>query len=313
MSSLKTSGSTLYNQLPDLVAFRFHVKQKKLAHQTALMANPSGSHSAVRKGRGMTFSEVRQYQAGDDIRHIDWRVTARTQKTHTKVFIEEHERPTILVTEQTPALFFGSQVRLKINQVMNLSAILAWTALGQNERVGSLSFNQTHQAWVAPKRNPQTVLQGFHQALQLQSTLHHPGESSPQVWQARLQHLIKVVKPGSKLFLVGDLLQLNPACWGYLQTLRRHNDVVALHVFDPIEKTLPSLGWLSLAQNVHSNHRVNLDSTRQATRQRYADAYQQQWKTAQTQSIKLKIPLFEIGCHEDPLQSLIRHKLIVTA
>ncbi|MDX1353346.1 MAG: DUF58 domain-containing protein, partial [Thiomicrorhabdus sp.] len=91
MSEINTQSSSLYSDLSELVAFRFHVKQKKLSHQQNRIATNSGNHLAVRKGRGMTFSEVRQYQPGDDIRYIDWRVTARTQKTHTKVFVEEHE------------------------------------------------------------------------------------------------------------------------------------------------------------------------------------------------------------------------------
>jgi len=311
MSQTVEQATSLYSQLEALVAFRFHVKQKKLSQQNNLMATSGGNHHAQRKGRGMTFSEVRQYQPGDDIRHIDWRVTARTQKAHTKVFIEEHERPVILVTEQTPALFFGSQVRLKAVQALNLSAILAWTALHQNERVGGFSFNETHQAWVKPKRSQQTVLHTLQQTIQMQNQLTRPGQSNPLTWQSHLKHLTQVVKPGSKLFLIGDLLQLTDQSMAYIRNLSRHNDVVAIHLFDPLEKQLPKLGWLSLTLGIKADKLLKLDSFRSETRDSYAQLYATQWQAAQTQFRQIKLPLIEIGCHENPLESLLRHKVIV--
>ncbi len=311
MSQTVEQSTSLYSQLEELVAFRFHVKQKKLSQQNNLMATSGGNHHAQRKGRGMTFSEVRQYQPGDDIRHIDWRVTARTQKAHTKVFIEEQERPVIVVTEQTPALFFGSQIRLKAAQALNLSAILAWTALNQSERVGGFSFNEDHQAWVTPKRSQQTVLHTLQNSLQMQRQLTRPGQSNPLTWQSHLKHLTQVVKPGSKLFLIGDLLQLTDQSMAYIRKLSRHNDVVSIHLFDPLEKQLPKLGWLSLTLGFKSDNLLKLDSFRSETRESYAQLYANQWQATQAQFKKIKLPLIEIGCHENPLESLLRHKVIL--
>ncbi len=306
--------SSLYSQLDDLVAFRFHVKQKKLAHQNNLMSSSFGNHHALRKGRGMTFSEVRQYQAGDDIRHIDWRVTARTQKPHTKVFIEEHERPIIVVTEQTPALFFGSQERLKINQALNVSAILSWVALNQNERVGGLSFNQHHHQWIAPKRSQATLLTNLQKAIQLQSEIQRPEALNHALfWQNTLKKLSQVVKPGSKIFLVGDLLQLSQTSRGYLQKLRRHNDIVALHIVDPLEKSLPNLGWLSLTATQHrsTEQSLTLDSFNSDTRAWYAQRYQTLWQHAFKQFTLLNIPLLEIASDQNPVEQLSRYRVIV--
>ena len=305
------SLSNLYSHLGELVAFRFHVKQKKLAHQNQLMSSSSGSHHALRKGRGMTFSEVRQYQAGDDIRHIDWRVTARTQKPHTKVFIEEHERPTILVTEQTPALFFGSQTRLKINQALNVSAILSWVALNQSERVGGLNFNHQHHEWMAPKRSQATLLANLQKAIQLQTEIQRPEGVNPLFWQNSLKKLNQVAKPGSKIFLIGDLLQLSQTSRNYLQKLRRHNDIVALHIVDPLEKSLPNLGWLSLSQSRYNETPLTLDSFNPETREWYAQRYQTQWQQAFKQFTQLKIPLLEITSHENPVEQLNRYRVIV--
>ncbi|NPA72456.1 MAG: DUF58 domain-containing protein [Gammaproteobacteria bacterium] len=301
---------SLYSQLDDLIGYRFHVKQKKMTHQNGLVSSGSGGHQALRKGRGMIFSEVRPYQAGDDIRHIDWRVTARTQKTHTKVFIEEHERPTLLITEQTSALFFGTKTRLKTAQALNITAILSWVALAQNERVGGLTFNDTQHAWVAPKRSTQTLLHHLQQSISLQQHLTQPKKANPTHWQATLKQLTRVIKPGSKVFLVGDMMQLTQESFAYIQKLAKHNDMVAIHIYDSLEKSLPNQGWLSMTLSLASGSLFKINSGRATTREAYAQLYETQWQTAKERFTALKLPLIEIGCHQDPIASLLAHKVI---
>jgi len=310
MSDNLTENTGLYSELKDLVAFRFHVKQKKLSHQQNTIATNSGNHLAVRKGRGMTFSEVRQYQPGDDVRYIDWRVTARTQKPHTKVFIEEHERPTLIVIEQTPNLFFGSQVRLKITQALNVAAILAWISLAHNERVGGISFNHTKNLWIPPKRNQQTILHLLQKSIDMQTQINRPTAPDTQAWVDTLQQLLKASKPGNKIFLVGDMIQLVKHASPLLKKLKKSTDITAIHIYDNLEKTLPKLGWLSMTKTFTSDKLVKLDSFRSKTRDAYHTLYQDQWQETQDVFSKLTIPLVEIGTHQEPLMSLIQHKLI---
>lgn len=310
MSDKLPQSTSLYSALSDLVAFRFHVKQKKLKHQQNMLATNSGDHLAIRKGRGMTFSEVRQYQPGDDIRHIDWRVTARTQKTHTKVFVEEHERPTLLVTEQTPHLFFGSQVRLKTAQALNVSAILAWVSLNHNERVGGITFNHLQSQWIAPKRSPQNVLHLLQKSIQQQEQIKRPTAPDTQAWVDTLQQLLKMNKPGNKVFLVGDMMQLINNASPQLHKLKHNTDITAIHIYDNLERELPKLGWLSMTQSFSSDKLIKLDSFRSKTRQAYNTLYKEQWHHTQEVFSKLAIPLVEIGTHQEPLMSLIQHKLI---
>jgi uncharacterized protein (DUF58 family) len=310
MSDIATENDSLYSDMQELVAFRHHVKQKKLRHNLNQLAVNSGNHSAIRKGRGMTFSEVRQYQPGDDVRHIDWRVTARTQKTHTKVFIEEHERPTLLVTEQTPHLFFGSKVRLKITQALNISAILGWVSLHQNERVGGITFNHLESSWIAPKRNQQTVLQILQKGIQLQAQIRKPMAPDSQAWVETMQQVLKMNKPGNKVFLIGDMMQLANYASPQLLKLTYKADVTAIHIYDPLERNLPKLGWLSMTPSFTSDKLIKLDSFTSKTRKAYSELYEQQWQTAQDTFSKLSVPLFKVGTHQEPLMTLIQHKLI---
>ncbi|WP_173269257.1 DUF58 domain-containing protein [Thiosulfatimonas sediminis] len=301
-------NETIYSHLDELIAWRFHVKQKKLLSQQKLLASSQGDHHAVRKGRGMTFSEVRQYQPGDDIRHIDWRVTARTQKVHTKLFVEEHERPTLILAEQTPALFFGSQVRLKTAQVLNLAAIIGWVALQQQERVGGICFNGRQQISLPPKKTQQNLLNFLQQTVDLQQQLEKPGITQSQYWQQALQQLQRNLKPGSKVFLIGDMLQFDATLLANLKQLKSHAEVVALHVFDPLEQHIPELGWLNI-QGLQ-NQLMRLDSFRSKTRQNYADLYQQQWQETQQGFHRLRIPLLAISNQEQPVKALIQKHLI---
>lgn len=310
LSDAESSTDDLYSTLDELVAFRFHVKHRTLSSQQKVMEQLSGGHHSLRKGSGMIFSEVRQYQAGDDIRHIDWRVSARTQKVHTKVFTEEHEKPVVIVSEQTPALFFGSQVRLKAVQGLNLAAIIGWTALQQGDLIGGLSFNQNHQSWVNPKRQKQTLLSWLQQTIVLQHSLKQPGTSQPHLWQQATQQLLKTVKPGSKLFLIGDMLNLNEASLQHLQSLRKHSEITAIHLFDPLEKELPKLGWLNLSANWLNEGLLPLNSLRNETRRQYRQTYENAWQTAEKNLRNMQIPLIEVSTVDSPMEALLKYKII---
>ena len=308
--STHSEHANLYSQLEELVEFRFHVKQKKLNHQQDQIVAQTGSHLAIKKGRGMTFSEVRQYQPGDDIRHIDWKVTARTQKAHTKLFVEENERPSLLVVEQTPNMFFGSKVRLKTAQALNIAAILGWVSLSHNERVGGLSFNHLKQNWIAPKRSQQTMLSFLQQAIDYQQQIKKPSAPDMQAWPDAMNQLLKVNKPGNKVFLIGDMIHLANTAKAQLNKLKTRADITAIHIYDDLEIQLPELGWLSMASSFNNEQIVKLDSFRHKTRQTYAEIYQHQWQKARETFTSLNIPIVQISTREEPLMSLIENKLL---
>ncbi|MEA3404872.1 MAG: DUF58 domain-containing protein [Pseudomonadota bacterium] len=310
MTEQTSDIQNLYTSLDELVGARFHVKHRTLGSQQKVMQQVSGGHHSLRKGSGMTFSEVRQYHAGDDIRHIDWRVTARTQKAHTKVFTEEHEKPVVIVAEQTPAMFFGSQVQLKASQALNVAALLGWCTLQQNDLIGGMVFNDHQQTWVASKRQQQTLLSWFNKALVLQHSLNQPGSTNPQYWQQACQQLLKVVKPGSKVFLIGDFLNLSDIAQNQLKSLRKHSDITAIHIYDPLEKNLPKLGWLSLTAGWVSDTVLPLNSLKKETRQQYNQQYQQAWSQTQQSFREMQIPIIEVSTTDSAAETLIKQRII---
>lgn len=300
-------ADAVYSSLEDLIALRFHVKQRRLTQQQKLVSEKGGYHQAVRKGRGMEFNEVREYTAGDDIRHIDWKVSARTQKTHTKVFTEEVEKPIIALTEQTPNLFFGSQVRFKSVQALNVMAAIGWISLHQGDRFGGLVFNHQQHHWVEPKHQAKAIMQLLHQSLLSQQQLTSPAANNEDHWLDQLTQLQKRLRPGSRLFLIGDFLTASDGFFQKLSQLKKHADINVIHIFDPLEKALPSSGQLNLTDG---ENEIQLNSDQAVLLENYRQAYDDAWQTLQNNLATWHIPLMEISTQQDPIEALMRQGVI---
>ena len=291
----------IYTTLAELTAWRHRLKRRKLTGTQQLISQMGGQVRTPRKGRGMEFAEVRPYQPGDEVRHMDWKVTARTLKPHTKVFTEAHERPTILLVDQTAATFFASQVQLKASLVLHLAAILGWTVLQQQDRIGALIFNDHTHHWIPPQRAETNLMRIFHQALQVHHRLKQPGSLNPTAWQAALRECGRLVKPGSKLLLLGDLRALHNHALEQIAQLRRHQDIIALNVFDPLEAQLPAIGSVRIEKQAQI---LTLDTHDPATREAYAKAFIRQWQPVRRHLLGFKIPVFSLSTGADPLEQL---------
>ena len=139
LADINTPARGAYVDVNELIALRFPVRQLKLSRRNRALNALAGPNKSNFRGRGIDFEEVRNYQAGDDIRTIDWRVTARTGAAHTKLFREERERPVLVVVDQRNSMFFGSQFCFKSVLAAQLGALVAWSALSDNDRVGGLA------------------------------------------------------------------------------------------------------------------------------------------------------------------------------
>lgn len=294
----------VYADLPRLQRWRVLTQGLKLGHQQRLIAQLGNAASSVRKGRGMTFSEVRPYQAGDEVRHIDWKVTARSQKTHTKLFSEEHERPVFVLVEQSENLFFGTQHCFKSVLALDVMAMLGWATLNQGDRIGGLVFNGEQHHWVEPKRQAHTLLHLVDYGLQLHQRLQRPAWRQG-AWQAPLEHAQRLIRPASKVFIIGDLFNLDTKNKRTLAQLRQHNDVIALHLQDPLEYQLPEQGEWALNDGEHTHI---LDSARD--QQAYQQTYHQAWSNLQQDLHSQRIPLFAFSTDEAPISTGLRYGIL---
>mgnify|MGYP003867539183 FL=1 len=157
-SSIRSADLGPYCNLPQLMKLRWSVKHLCLPKAKSVSRPQTGQHMSRFKGRGMEFAEVRVYQPGDDVRSIDWRVTARRQTPHTKIFNEERERPLLVVCDQSQSQFFGSQYTFKSVRAAEVAALFSWTALEHNDRVGGIVFSERGHREVKPARNRKSIM-----------------------------------------------------------------------------------------------------------------------------------------------------------
>lgn len=197
----------------------------------------SGGFVSRFKGRGMEFDEARQYQPGDDIRSIDWRVTARTGTTHTKVFREERERPVFISVDQRLTMHFATRGVFKSVLASQLAALLAWAADHQGDRVGGQWFNDQQCRELKPQN-------GRHAVLRLLNTLVNPDPAPLQ--NLSLEHvfarLAQHARPGSLVYILSDFRGLTETAESAIAKLALHCEVVLIFIYDPLEKTLPAQG-----------------------------------------------------------------------
>ncbi|MCK5354290.1 MAG: DUF58 domain-containing protein [Methyloprofundus sp.] len=263
--------------------------------QSRIKAPQSGGYVSRTKGRGMEFDEVRLYQPGDDIRSIDWRVTARTGKTHTKLFREERERPIFISVDYRASMQFATRGVFKAVQAAKLAAILAWLAQRHGDRIGGQIFTDTSCRELKPQNGKQAVLH-FLNAL-IKTETQQAAIDLEQV-MGRLSHH---VKPGGLVYIISDFRGMNPAIENYLAKLARHCDVIMILVYDPLESHLPAKGRYRFTDNTTD---VVVDTGDKQRMLNYQQKFQQHCDDLQTLANKLNIRLLRCASNEDPVQVL---------
>lgn len=202
-------------------------------------ANLAGHRSSVIKGRGMEFAEVRHYQQGDDVRTIDWRVTARTGQTHTKLFVEERERPILLLLDLSQSLYFGSSLLLQSVQAGHLATTLGWNAIHHGDRLGALIACESEHLELKPRSRRQGILQfisGLRRVHENQLKNLGSGQRDPDHILRACQRLQRIAKPGALIWIITDGSHFSSQCIAPLTELKRHCDMGAYLITDPLRQ-----------------------------------------------------------------------------
>jgi len=222
--------------LDELIALR--LRARRLARPAARVG---GSHAATRvsrfRGRGVDYVESRAYQPGDDIRQMDWRVTARTGRPHTKLFQEEREQSILLVVDGNPGLRFGTRVRFKSVQAARTAALVAWAAVQGGDRIGALGFGPGLNAEVKPGGGPRGALRVLRALAEWDAITAAGGAVVPLSQALRRAH--RLARPGSRVLLLTDGFAADAAAESSLALLAEHCDVAALILCDPLERHAP--------------------------------------------------------------------------
>lgn len=305
LADINAPARGAYAQLNDLIALRFPARQLKLGRRNRALNNLAGPNKSNFRGRGIDFEEVRSYQPGDDIRTIDWRVTARTGSAHTKLFREERERPVLVVVDQRNSMFFGSSHCFKSVLAGHLASLLAWSALNAGDRVGGLVFNEYGHQEIRPRRSRKTVLQLLSQVTGYNSTLPLNNTTGADNFAQMLSNLRRIARPGSSLFLISDFSGASQeGAREHLFELAKHTELTAVACADPMESELPRAGTYAVT---NGSERSELHTGDRQLRNAYRHRQQQQRELLSADLIRLGVPLLLASTDQAPFALLQKY------
>ena len=242
-----------------------------LAPESQVKTNRVGGFRSRFKGRGMDFDEVRLYQIGDDIRNIDWRVTARTGEAHTKLFKEEREKPVFVVLDQMPSMFFGTAQVFKSLIASQIASQLMWNTLSNGDRFGALLFSENRHFEMKPSSNRRNCMRLLNRIVENYSATlkevfgvntvqdNQTEQNSSNQFADTLKRLKFLAKPGTLIHLVSDFNHFDDNCARHLSKLSQHADIHCILVNDPIEKDLPPAGLYGITDGL-KNGLLNTDN-----------------------------------------------------
>jgi len=242
-----------------------NVRYIEINTKKAVTATFAGEYASAFKGRGMEFDEVREYQIGDDIRTIDWNVTARTGRLHTKRFVEERELSIIFIVDLSASGIFGSGPRTKNEVAAEICALLAFSAIKNNDRVGLLVFTHAVERFIAPRKGSTHVLRLIREILSFTPT------GTRTSIRAALESAAGLLKRRAVVFLVSDFLDQ-----GYerqMKAVGKRHDLIAISLADPREAELPAVGLVEL-EDAETSERILVDTASPEARK----AYEKVWK-----------------------------------
>lgn len=295
---VSSPASGAYAELEQLIGLRFPAQKLQLLHRNRALAALTGPNKSNARGRGIDFEEVRSYQAGDDIRSIDWRVTARTGDAHTKLFREERERPVLLVVDQRQGMFFGSSHCFKSVLACHIGALLAWAALSGGDKVGGLVFNEFDHREVRPRRSRRTVLALLSELCRYNGSLPLARQAAAADLNGTLAQLRRIARPGSSVFLVSDFAGIEAeGTREHLYRLARHCQLTAINCTDPLEAELPRAGHYAVTDG---SDRTALNTADARLREDYRAAHRQQQQALATIMRPLGIPVLNAGTDASP-------------
>ena len=256
----------------------------------------SGGYVSRFKGRGMEFDEARLYQPGDDIRTIDWRVTARTGKTHTKVFREERERPVFISVDNRLTMHFATRGVFKSVLAAKLAGLLAWAAEYQGDRIGGQLFSEHECHELKPQNGRHAVLRFLNALVKP----HNPLNKAFTLDQV-LARLTQHARPGSLVYIISDFRGINDQAETHIAKLSQHCEVVLIFIYDPLESNLPTKGRYRFTDDERD---VVFDSSDQQRLLSYQQRFTQRLQRLELLAKKRGLALIQCSTAEDPIQCL---------
>ncbi len=294
------SGSGIKVSLQELIGLRQEARRLDITPRGKVLATRSGGHLSRFRGRGMEFDESRVYQPGDDVRNMDWRVTARAGRPHVKLYREERERPVWLTVDLGPSMRFGTRVAFKSVLAARAAALLAWSAVDQGDRVGGLVFDESRHF----ERRPVARTRGLLPLLKALSDTSIPGGTGGHAhFSSAAGHLVHLVRPGSLVFLISDFAGIERAGTSWLTQLSAGSEVVLIQVYDPLEAAAPPPGLYPVTDGVR---RGVLDTSGRNRRETWYRRFSEHCSALEDLARRYQAHLIELRTDLPPGEALAR-------
>ena len=255
-----------------------------------------GEYHSIFKGRGMTFSEVREYVAGDDIRMIDWNVTARNDAPFVKIFEEERELTVYLLVDVSQSGNFGTINQFKSELAAEIAAVLGFSAIKNQDKVGLILFSDDVEKYIAPKKNKSHVLRVIREVL-----FNKPASSGTSI-QAGIDFLMNVAKRKSVVFLISDFI--DQGYWKSLKLANNKHDMIGIRISDPAELLVPDIGLIKV-QDPETNEKIWVDVSSNKDRENLSKSVQGRWDIFEKKCSRNQFDVINISTEKDYVNPLM--------
>ncbi|MFK8013975.1 MAG: DUF58 domain-containing protein [Gammaproteobacteria bacterium] len=297
VAAVAPAGSPVRVDVADLLALRQSASVLSL-RSVAKRSVQSGARRSAFRARGMDYEESRRYQVGDDMRNLDWRVTARTGKPYTKLFREERERPVLLCVDLGPTMFFATRGVFKSVMAARCAALLSWAALAHGDRIGGVVFGGADHTETRPVRGKNGVLR-------LLSDLATPSRWEPDherrddAFDDAVSRVVHVAKPGSLVVMISDFMRLDDTSLALLKRISVHSDLLNVLVCDPLEQSLPAPGRYPITDR---GTRWLLDSRGRANRDSHHQRFEERLEQVESLSRSARARSIVVATNDDAVQ-----------
>ena len=272
----------VYITLDEMMQYEQSCKELSLLPKQPVRSFLHGSRASKVRGRGISFEEIRAYTQGDDVRSIDWNVTARLQKPYIRVYTEERERPVMIFLDQRQDMFFGSSLVTKSVAAANFAAHIAWMTHRAKDRIGAVIFNDQRIDLVPARHSLQHMAQlfSFIETINHELSAKNPQKSNHEQLNTALNQLRQIVTHDALIVLVSDFAGINDETLTLIQEMRNHNDIIAASIYDALLEKWPERGQLTVMHNDQQarfdlDNRRTSETLRKNLRQRVIDMKQQ--------------------------------------
>jgi uncharacterized protein (DUF58 family) len=292
---------SLHPQLDDLLELRHQARALGIASHHLVNSTFTGLYASVFRGTGLDFDEVREYQEGDDIRNMDWLVTARTDTPHLKVFREERQRSVILCIDTGPHMSFGTRGTFKSIQAARAAALIGWAASKQHDRVGGVLFGNPATGMRYFRATPGR--RGLWRLLRALTEPIEQGDTDESRLMAALQHLDSSSGTGSLIFVIAPINNITTGLERILGSLKQRNDVVLLPIDDPADRDMPAIGPVIFSNA--AGELLEVDTDNEAGRRAFREDWEQRREELQQMSYRLGMGLIPVSTNEEVHKTLI--------